>query len=144
MGGSDSSFSCRRDGWRQGAVLSARGRSPCLAVPDSAAAHPTATPPPATPTHPPHTTCSYKQAWDSFVDAWLVVRVAQPDYAYRWRLQARRCCRAVRTHPSRHPSPCHCSQVALSHVSISLDLLSARLPLACRRSRRCGHPASPQ
>ncbi|EFN57470.1 hypothetical protein CHLNCDRAFT_30404 [Chlorella variabilis] len=37
----------------------------------------------------------YKQAWDSFVDAWLVVRVAQPDYAYRWRLQARRCCRAA-------------------------------------------------
>lgn len=30
---------------------------------------------------------SYREAWDSHVDAWLVVRVAQPDYAYRWRLQ---------------------------------------------------------
>jgi D-glycerate 3-kinase len=29
----------------------------------------------------------YRDAWDSHVDAWLVVRVAQPDYAYRWRLQ---------------------------------------------------------
>lgn len=36
-------------------------------------------------------TCSYKAAWDSFVDSWLVVKVAQPDYAYRWRLQVRRC-----------------------------------------------------
>lgn len=31
--------------------------------------------------------CSYREAWDSYVDSWLVVRVAQPDYAYRWRLQ---------------------------------------------------------
>ncbi len=32
--------------------------------------------------------CSYKEAWDSFVDAWLVVRVKDPEYAYKWRLQA--------------------------------------------------------
>ncbi|KAL4425715.1 hypothetical protein ABPG75_009731 [Micractinium tetrahymenae] len=37
---------------------------------------------------------SYKKAWDSFVDSWLVVRVAQPDYAYRWRLQAEQAMRA--------------------------------------------------
>ncbi|KAI3438644.1 hypothetical protein D9Q98_001066 [Chlorella vulgaris] len=36
----------------------------------------------------------YEAAWDSFVDAWLVVRVAQPDYAYRWRLQAEQAMRA--------------------------------------------------
>ena len=39
--------------------------------------------------------CSYKAAWDSFVDSWLVVKVAQPDYAYRWRLQVR-CCGGMR------------------------------------------------
>ena len=32
--------------------------------------------------------CSYLEAWDSFVDAWLVVRVEDPQYAYKWRLQA--------------------------------------------------------
>lgn len=37
---------------------------------------------------------SYKEAWDSSVDSWLVVRVAQPDYAYRWRLQAEQAMRA--------------------------------------------------
>lgn len=37
---------------------------------------------------------SYRAAWDSHVDAWLVVRVAQPDYAYRWRLQAEQAMRA--------------------------------------------------
>lgn len=37
---------------------------------------------------------SYKAAWDSFVDSWLVVKVAQPDYAYRWRLQAEQAMRA--------------------------------------------------
>ncbi|PRW59300.1 D-glycerate 3- chloroplastic [Chlorella sorokiniana] len=38
---------------------------------------------------------SYKTAWDSFVDSWLVVKVAQPDYAYRWRLQAEQAMRAT-------------------------------------------------
>ncbi|PSC67851.1 hypothetical protein C2E20_8522 [Micractinium conductrix] len=37
---------------------------------------------------------SYKEAWDSFVDSWLVVSVAQPDYSYRWRLQAEQAMRA--------------------------------------------------
>ena len=30
----------------------------------------------------------YKEAWDAYVDAWLVVRVGSPDWVYRWRLQA--------------------------------------------------------
>lgn len=37
---------------------------------------------------------SYEAAWDSHVDAWLVVRVKQPEYAYRWRLQAEQAMRA--------------------------------------------------
>ena len=30
----------------------------------------------------------YREAWDAYVDAWLVVRVGSPDWVYRWRLQA--------------------------------------------------------
>ena len=59
-------------------------RSPCPLLRERASS---LFPPPSLlpgPTPPP---CSYKEAWDSFVDAWLVVRVASPDYAYRWRLQ---------------------------------------------------------
>lgn len=37
----------------------------------------------------------YKEAWDSTVDAWLVVRVADPQFAYKWRLQAERAMRAA-------------------------------------------------
>ncbi|GAB4816968.1 hypothetical protein N2152v2_004014 [Parachlorella kessleri] len=37
---------------------------------------------------------SYREAWDSFVDAWLVVRVEDPQYAYKWRLQAEHAMRA--------------------------------------------------
>lgn len=37
----------------------------------------------------------YKEAWDSFADAWLVVRVDDPSYAHRWRLQAEQAQRAA-------------------------------------------------
>ena len=30
----------------------------------------------------------YREAWDAYVDAWLVVRVGSPDWVYAWRLQA--------------------------------------------------------
>jgi len=30
----------------------------------------------------------YKSAWDSFVDAWLVIKVADPSWVSKWRLQA--------------------------------------------------------
>jgi D-glycerate 3-kinase len=30
----------------------------------------------------------YRDAWDKFVDCWLVVKVADPVYVYKWRLQA--------------------------------------------------------
>ena len=54
--------------------------------------------------------CRYKEAWDSFVDAWLVVKVASPDWVYRWRWQAeeqlwkqvghpQRCCRHSHLRP---------------------------------------------
>ena len=68
-------------------VLPPATRTRILPIPP---ALPAALPPPC-PTPPP---CSYKEAWDSFVDAWLVVRVASPDYAYRWRLQAEQSMRA--------------------------------------------------
>jgi D-glycerate 3-kinase len=31
---------------------------------------------------------SYKRAWDSHVDSWLVIKVADPQFSYTWRLQA--------------------------------------------------------
>jgi pantothenate kinase-related protein Tda10 len=31
---------------------------------------------------------AYEAAWDAFVDAWLVVKVASPQWVYAWRLQA--------------------------------------------------------
>eukprot|EP00884_Botryococcus_braunii_P002974 jgi/Botrbrau1/12678/Bobra.67_1s0042.1 len=37
---------------------------------------------------------AYKEAWDRFVDAWLVVKVADPKYVYNWRLQAEHAMRA--------------------------------------------------
>jgi len=37
----------------------------------------------------------YKDAWDSLVDAWLVIKVGDPQCAYRWRLQAERAMRAL-------------------------------------------------
>ena len=30
----------------------------------------------------------YKAALDQFIDVWLVVKVADPSYVYKWRLQA--------------------------------------------------------
>lgn len=38
---------------------------------------------------------AYKSAWDSAVDSWLVVKVNDPQYAYKWRLQAERAMRAA-------------------------------------------------
>ena len=80
-------------------VLPPATRTRILPIPP---ALPAALPPPC-PTPPP---CSYKEAWDSFVDAWLVVRVASPDYAYRWRLQAEQSMRASgRTASCPHTGP---------------------------------------
>ena len=31
---------------------------------------------------------SYKDAWDAFVDVWLVIKVADPSWVGKWRLQA--------------------------------------------------------
>ncbi|GLI64652.1 hypothetical protein VaNZ11_007980 [Volvox africanus] len=31
---------------------------------------------------------SYKAAWDELVDSWLVVRIGDPQWVYKWRLQA--------------------------------------------------------
>lgn len=36
----------------------------------------------------------YKDAWDSFVHSWLVIKVKDPQFAYRWRLQAEQKMRA--------------------------------------------------
>ena len=30
----------------------------------------------------------YREAWDRFVDAWLVVKVKDPNYVFKWRQQA--------------------------------------------------------
>ena len=38
---------------------------------------------------------SYRSEWDAAVDAWLVVRVSDPQFAYNWRLQAERAMRAA-------------------------------------------------
>ena len=35
----------------------------------------------------------YKAAWDDAVDVWFVVKVGDPEYAYKWRLQAERAMR---------------------------------------------------
>ena len=37
----------------------------------------------------------YKKAWDDFVSSWLVVRVADPSFAHKWRLQAEHAMRAA-------------------------------------------------
>lgn len=39
----------------------------------------------------------YKAAWDSFVDCWLVVKVWDPGYVFKWRLQAEQAMRASGT-----------------------------------------------
>jgi len=31
---------------------------------------------------------AYKDAWDQWADCWLVIRVEDPQYVYKWRLQA--------------------------------------------------------
>jgi D-glycerate 3-kinase len=31
----------------------------------------------------------YQSAWDDLVDSWLVVRIGNPDWVYKWRLQVR-------------------------------------------------------
>ncbi|PNH03549.1 D-glycerate 3-kinase, chloroplastic [Tetrabaena socialis] len=31
---------------------------------------------------------SYRQAWDDLVDSWLVVRIGDPQWVFKWRLQA--------------------------------------------------------
>ena len=31
---------------------------------------------------------AYKDAWDSLVDSWLVIRIGDPQWVYQWRLQA--------------------------------------------------------
>ena len=38
---------------------------------------------------------SYKDAWDSYVSSWLVVRVADPSFAHKWRLQAEHAMKAA-------------------------------------------------
>eukprot|EP00798_Chlamydomonas_sp_ICE-L_P021504 gene21504-28486_t len=42
------------------------------------------------PSLPPVNAClrSYKEAWDSYVDSWLVVRIGDPQWVFGWRLQA--------------------------------------------------------
>ena len=37
----------------------------------------------------------YVEAWDSFVDAWLVIKVADPAFVFRWRQQAERVMKAA-------------------------------------------------
>jgi len=37
----------------------------------------------------------YKNAWDRFVDSWLVIKVANPEYSHKWRLQAEKRMRAA-------------------------------------------------
>ncbi len=37
----------------------------------------------------------YQDAWDSAADAWLVVRVGDPQWVFRWRLQAEHAMRAA-------------------------------------------------
>ncbi|CAD7704079.1 unnamed protein product [Ostreobium quekettii] len=36
----------------------------------------------------------YEAAWDSFVDCWLVVKVQDPEYVFKWRLEAEQAMRA--------------------------------------------------
>jgi len=36
----------------------------------------------------------YEEAWDRWVDSWLVIRVDDPQYVYKWRLQAEEAMRA--------------------------------------------------
>jgi hypothetical protein len=104
----------------------------------------------------------YEAAWDSFVDAWLVVRVAQPDYAYRWRLQVQLAalhrvllccgpggrlaqpplCVAHQTQPFALPLV---RQLATPHGVASSPALPTLCGPAssCRRSKRCEPQAGP-
>lgn len=36
----------------------------------------------------------YREAWDRFVDAWLVVKVKDPNYVFKWRQQAEQAMKA--------------------------------------------------
>lgn len=36
----------------------------------------------------------YKKAWDSYVDSWFVIKVADPQFSFNWRLQAEKRMRA--------------------------------------------------
>ena len=38
---------------------------------------------------------SYKNAWDRFVDSWLIIKVASPEYSHKWRLEAEKRMRAA-------------------------------------------------
>jgi len=31
---------------------------------------------------------AYYDAWDKYIDAWVVIKIQDPSYVYRWRLQA--------------------------------------------------------
>lgn len=31
---------------------------------------------------------AYYEAWDKYIDAWVVIKIKDPSYVYRWRLQA--------------------------------------------------------
>ncbi len=37
----------------------------------------------------------YEAAWDKCVDSWLVVKVGEPEWVYKWRLQAEHAMRAA-------------------------------------------------
>lgn len=30
---------------------------------------------------------AYYDAWDKYIDAWVVIKIQDPSYVYRWRLQ---------------------------------------------------------
>lgn len=30
---------------------------------------------------------AYYNAWDKYIDAWVVIKIKDPSYVYRWRLQ---------------------------------------------------------
>ncbi len=36
----------------------------------------------------------YEEAWDRFVDAWLVVKVSDPNFVFKWRQQAEQAMKA--------------------------------------------------
>ena len=38
---------------------------------------------------------AYKNAWDQYCDAWLIIKVANPEYSHKWRLEAEKRMRAA-------------------------------------------------